>query len=143
MTGSDGTVEVLTITNGVDLVINKTVLSHTASGGGLPSLVFGAGAGTTTPGTSSVLGTDSNFIITFTTTSGPATSSTIFTATFSTPFATTVYPTVNARSSSSSLLSGTTACYISASSTTTFTFTSGTAALGSTTSYSWTFTIVN
>jgi len=98
-----------------------------------PSIVAGAGAGTTP--TISVTGTDSSFQITLIT--GTATpTGTIATVTFATAFSATPNAIFSPANPNAAALSATTACYGSSDSAS-FVLTSGTSALTDTTTYVW------
>lgn len=107
---------------------------------GTPTAVSGAGAGI--GGSVSVTGNDSGMQVTVNTGLLPVLSATIFTLTYATPYSSaTTYPVFSPASSSAALLSGTSMVHVSAASSTTFTFRSGTIGLIATTTFVWNFSV--
>jgi hypothetical protein len=88
--------------------------------------------------TTSITGNDAAGKIVVTPAVSPATSATIFTVTFSKPYTVAPYVVFSPAGANAAALSGTTQVYVT-STTTGFTFTSGTAALTNGTQYTWTY----
>lgn len=99
-----------------------------------PSIAPGTGAGTSP--TISLTGGDRNGVITVTTGTTPAGTSTIVTVTYHAAYDNDTYPVLFPANAITAALNGLTMVYTTGS-TTTFTITSGTAALGAATTYSW------
>jgi hypothetical protein len=103
-----------------------------------PTVAAGAGAGTSP--TISIAGTDHGFTVTLTQ-GNPSATGTVFTVTWGASWTTSAPAvTVSPGNASTAALSGTSLPYISAVSTTTMTFTSGSVALTAATAYIFRFT---
>lgn len=105
---------------------------------GTPVIGCSTGAGTS-PSVCTVTGNDEAGIINITTGTAPASSSTIFTMSMSTPCTTMVYPVTQASNLNAASLTGNTHTYAAGSSTTSWSMTSNATGLAASTAYAWTY----
>lgn len=114
---------------------------HFTGQGTTPTNTPGTGAGTGP--TVTITGTDTAGTIQILTGTTPAASATILTFTFSSVYNINApYPTLTPANAVTAALSGTGLAYVSASSTSNFTLTSGAAALAAGTTYKWYYVVV-
>lgn len=111
--------------------------THLVGGGSTPTLAAGTGAGTSP--TLAIVGTDTAGKISVTTGTAPAASAVIVTMTFGTAFTSAPYCMVTPGNAATATLPSTAnkVPYVSATATTTMTFTQGSAALTASTAYVW------
>jgi hypothetical protein len=112
---------------------------HGVGGSSTPTIAAGTGAGTSP--TISITGSDMGGQITLTTGTLPTGGGTIFTVTFALAFSTAPYITFSAANANAAGLSGLTAVYATAT-TTTFLFTSDATGLTAATQYIWAYDVV-
>lgn len=123
---------------------NETGVVHLEGIGGAPTIAAGTGAGTTP--TVSIAGTDIAGTISVRTGAAPATSSTVVTITFNRQWGGTTIPKIilQPTNRATAELTGTNLAYVTQASTTTssWVITSGTVALGTPVTYTWTYHVI-
>ncbi|GEM_PF-2262545 len=131
-------------TNNALQVAGTVAANHVKGLGSAPTIVASTGAGTggLTAPTVTVNGTDTAGTITLTTGNGVLSlGATVFTLTFATPYSTAPNVIFSPANAVTAALSGATGVFVN-STTSTFGFISGTAALTTLTTYQWTYEVI-
>lgn len=117
----------------------NVVGSHLVGYGTAPTIAVGAGGGT--GATASIVGTDVGGEITLNTGTTPSTGATAVTVTFHRAFGSAPFVSLSPANANAALLSGVTAVYITAT-TTTFVITTGSTGLTGSVTYKWNFGVI-